>query len=477
MNTDDGLRALIGDDIEKALEDSRVEGKKIGKYSIGSPIGKGGTGEVYLAKDESLGRTVVIKVISFPTRDPEHCKMMVARFRREAQVAGRVMHPNVAMIFSFDEIDGRHLLVMERIEGRTLRDEIMTPAGKPRALAPKRAIKIVIEILRGLEAIHAIKIVHRDLKPGNVMLTDKDDQVKILDFGLGKASESSGDPALDMTLTQQGMPLGSPLYMSPEQIRSLPVDERTDIYSVGVMLFQLLNSRAPFRGKDALAIYDQHRSSAVPAIVASDAEPLPPGLDAIVRKAMAKIPGERYGSASEMRAALEAVAFESKPKAPIKSASRKRAWIPASIAVCAVAAFAVGLALTMGKAPARSGRPEAVIVTAKAEAVAPAKAVDDRDASDGISIPPPPPPSAATSVQGCALYAGGRTSDAIATLTRALKSKPNDAEGLFCLCGAYVRQPEARTEALKACKAYRSRPDRDADKARQVNLWLRRISR
>jgi|GEM_PF-3312610 len=477
MNTNDGLRALIGEDIEKALEDSRVEGKTLGKYRIGSEIGKGGMGAVYLAKDMSLDRTVVIKVVSFPHRlDAQHCSMMVARFRREAHAACRVMHPNVAMIFAFDEIDGRQLLVMERIEGRTLRDEIITEDGKPRPMAPRKAVSVVIEILKGLEAIHAAKIVHRDMKPGNVMLTAKDDQAKILDFGLGKAAESFGDPALDMTLTQQGIPLGSPLYMSPEQTRSLPVTETTDIYSVGVILFQMLTGKAPFRGRDAVEIYEQHRNAPVPPIV-SPSGPVPPALEAVVRKAMAKAPGDRYASASAMRAALEAVDFDPRPRLTVKPAPKARPPFRPLFAFAVLASLAVGFVLMTAKAPAPAERgPEAAVMAAPGGSVGPGKGIETGKADVGIAIPPPPPPAAATVEQGCALYASARTTEAIATLTRALEKSPDDAEGLYCLCGAYVRQlPETRAEAQRACKASRARPSRDANKTRQVDLWLRRI--
>lgn len=477
MNTNDGLRALIGDDIEKTLEDSRVEGKTLGKYRIGSEIGKGGMGTVYLAKDESLGRTVVIKVVSLPSREPEHRQMMVARFRREAQAACRVIHPNVAVTFAFDEVDGRHLLVMERIDGRTLRDAIM-PDGKPRAMAPKKAVRDVIEILKGLEAIHAANIIHRDIKPGNIMLTHKDDQVKILDFGLGKASESFGDPALDMTLTQQGMPIGSPLYMSPEQTRSLPVTKSTDIYSVGVIMFQMLTGQAPFRSKsgDVVELYEKHRNAPIPPIV-SPSGPVPPALDAVVRKAMAKASGDRYPSASAMRAALEAVDFDPRPRLTVKPAPKPRLRFLPLLGFAVLAALAVGFVLMMGKAPAPAERgSEAVVMTAPGGSVGSDKGIETGKADVGIQIPPPPPPAVATVAQGCALYDSTRTTEAIATLTRALEKSPDDAEGLYCLCGAYVRQlPDTRAEAQQACKASRARPVRDAAKTRKVDLWLRRI--
>ncbi len=481
MNTNEGLRGLFDEAVQEAIrrpDTDDVEGKTIGKYLIGSKLGEGGMGTAYLAKDTSVGRTVVVKVVNFRKAAADQTGLLVERFRREARAACRVgQHPNVAFVYAFDEIDGRHLLVMERIEGRTLRDELITELGRPRAMEPKKAVEVVIGILKGLEAIHEAKIVHRDLKPGNVMLTHKDDQVKILDFGLGKSSEASGDPALDMTLTQARMPVGSPMFMSPEQIRSMPVDGRTDIYSVGAMLFQMLTGKAPFRGKDAVEIFDQHRNFPVPPIVSPRGLPIPDGLKDIVRKALSKKPEDRYATAAEMRAAVEAVDFDPKPVAAVRPQGASRVWVMSIVSVLAVVALAVGITLALGETPSGPRGREATIVAAPPVVEsAPPKAVEPRKASGGIPIPPPPPP-VATVAQGCESYKAGRTSDAIATLTRALAAKPDDAEGLFCLCGSYVRQPESRADALKACQAYRARPDRDIDKTRQVDLWLRRLKR
>jgi len=471
-DTNDDWRAF-GDQIAKAVEDTGFEGKTFGKYRFEAEIGSGGMGTAYLAKDVTLGRQVVIKLVKFQSEDPHYRSMMAARFRREAQAACRVLHPNVAVTFAFDEIDGRHLLVMEYVEGRTLRDELMTEFGRPRPLPPKRAVKIAIGILDGLAAIHAAKIVHRDLKPGNVMLTRKGGQVKILDFGLGKASDAFGDPALDMTLTQQGTPVGSPMYMSPEQIRSLPIDERTDIYSMGVVLFQMLIGKVPFSGKP-MDIYDQHRDAPVPPMIVPDAK-IPAALQAVVRKAMAKAPGDRFASASEMRAALLAIDFDAKPVVPIKIGKRKRRSRMAPFAAVALMiAAAVGAAALTTRTVSRRA-PETVAKTVQEKPDVPVKGVEPAKADDGIQIPPPPPAARATVAQGCELYATGRTSDAIVALTGALASEPNDAEGLYCLCGAYVRQPDSRAEAKKACKAYLAHRGRDSTKSRQADLWLRRI--
>jgi len=478
MKTNDRL-ANIGAEVEEDLQNSKVEGRTLGKYSIGAEIGNGGMGTAYHAVDTMTGRSVVIKVVKFPSKDPDHRETMLSRFEREAKAACRVpTHPNVVTIFDYVEIKkGRPMLVMELVEGRTLRDELLSEvAARSRALAQKKAVRIAVGILNGLEAIHDAKIVHRDLKPGNIMLTAKDDQVKILDFGLGKATESFGDPALDMTLTQANVPLGSPSYMSPEQTLSLEVTACTDIYSVGVILFQMLTGKPPFCGRDVHETYEMHRKAPVPMIV-SPFGPVPPMLKAIVHKALAKEPGDRYRSAAEMRAALKAVDFGPKPaKIVVKPKKKAVGWVLPLLALAALASLAVGFLLTMDKAPAPERGPEAVIKTVQGTSEVPPKAVVAEKAPAGISIPPPPP-AAASVAQGCKLYSEGRTTDAIATLTRALTSKPDDAEGLFCLCGAYVRQPETRAEAQKTCKAYRAHSRRDADKTKQVDMWLRRIGK
>lgn len=472
MNTNEQLNAFGEEDIAKSLEDTDVRGKTFGNYRIGREIGEGGMGRVYEAHDISLNRPVVVKMVKFHSKGLDHRKMMITRFQREAQAACRVLHQNVAVTFAFLELDGQHMLVMERIEGRTLLSEITTEVGTRRALEPKRAVSIVIDVLKGLEAIHAVNILHRDLKPGNVMLTRKDDQVKILDFGLGKLTEASDNPAYDMTLTQHDVPIGSPPYMSPEQIRSLALDARSDIYSVGVILYQLLAGKQPFVGKNPMETYDLHRSAPIPLLFASAAGPALPALQAIVRKALAKEPDGRYGTAAEMRAALEAVDFDAKASVKTAPLPKPRTMLLpiAALGICAAIAGGLALASSM-KAPKRTLDP-----VAKIEVGAPAKAYVAEKRNEGIEIPSPPP-AAATVAQGCEHYERGRTTDAIATLTRALATKPNDAKGLHCLCGSYVRQPESAAEARKACTAYRRHPERDADKTRQVDFWLRRLKR
>jgi serine/threonine protein kinase len=484
MHTNDGLLGLIEDAVKgdpRLRSEEVARGMRLGKYLIASQLGAGGMGVVYLAKDTSLGRTVVIKVVKFQSEEEAYRRLTIDRFRREAMAASRVgQHPNVALVYAFDEIDGRHLLVMEYIEGRTLKQELTRSDGKSRALPPRKAAQVAIGILKGLEAIHAAKILHRDLKPGNVMLTHKDDQVKILDFGLGKASEASGEPAFDLTLTTHGVAPGSPLYMSPEQTLGGKVDGRSDVYSVGIMLFRMLVGREPFVRAMPKDLFEAHRHAPIPPIAAPNGATIPDALKAVVRKAMAKTPAERFATAAEMRAALEAVDFTVRPPpipAKLPPLPRPRGWAYGLLATLAIAAACLGAAPTFGGAYFRDPpAPSPAPVAERRESAPPPEAPEPRKADSGIAIPPPPPP-VPTVAQGCEAYKVGRTTEAIASLTAALKADPKDAEGLYCLCGAYVRQPESRDDASKACQAYAAHPERDPAKTRQVDLWLRRLKR
>ena len=461
-DTDQGLAKMMSAPPKRA-KPAKIEGATLGRYRVGNVLGRGGMGVVYAAEDVSLGREVVVKVINADRFDEDDRKVMLARFRREAMAASRVLHQNVAVIFSFEEIGGRHLLIQERVIGRTLRDELLTSDGQPLPMDPKRAIRVAIGILKGLAAIHGSGIVHRDLKPGNVMLTRDGDRVKILDFGLGKAVEASGDPALDATLTVYGSPAGSPLYMAPEQIESKPVDARTDLYALGIILFHLLTGKPPFIGRDTMAIYDQHRQAPPPPVIGPEGR-IHPALEAVVHKAMAKMPDERFGSAEAMRDALEAIDLDAKP-------GSGRVAIVSAFVFMAMAAGAL-LAFDVGG----GRRQDPVSVTVPAIKAPTAKAV--APAPDGIRIPAPPPPRpAATAAQGCSEYMAGRTSDAIATLTRALAKDPDDVRGLYCLCGSYVRDRILAPDERGTCEAYVRHPSRDAVETKQVRLWLKLPSR
>src|SRR5574338_517485 len=229
---------------------SLAPGSRIGPYEVQVLLGAGGMGEVYRARDTRLGRDVALKTLpgSF-THDPER----LARFRREAQMLAALNHPHIGAIYGFEEIDGRHVLVLELVEGETLAHRV---ARGP--LPIDEALSIGQQIAEALLAAHEKGIIHRDLKPANVALTEHD-SVKVLDFGLakpGEAAGSSGDLMNSPTLTSPtilsgvGVILGTAAYMSPEQAKGRAADKRSDVWAFGCLLFEMLTGRRPFEGED-----------------------------------------------------------------------------------------------------------------------------------------------------------------------------------------------------------------------------------
>ncbi|MFG3656533.1 Stk1 family PASTA domain-containing Ser/Thr kinase [Streptomyces sp. NPDC047706] len=267
-----------------------------GRYELGHVLGRGGMAEVYLAHDTRLGRTVAVKTLRADlARDPS----FQARFRREAQSAASLNHPAIVAVYDTGEdyIDGVSIpyIVMEYVDGSTLRELLHSG----RKLLPERAMEMTIGILQGLEYAHRNGIVHRDIKPANVMLT-RGGQVKVMDFGIARAMGDSG-----MTMTQTAAVIGTAQYLSPEQAKGEQVDARSDLYSTGCLLYELLTVRPPFVGDSPVAVAYQHvREEAQPPSV-FDPE-ITPEMDAIVLKALVKDPNYRYQSADEMRADIEA---------------------------------------------------------------------------------------------------------------------------------------------------------------------------
>ncbi|MGW7238859.1 Stk1 family PASTA domain-containing Ser/Thr kinase [Streptomyces sp. NPDC054804] len=267
-----------------------------GRYELGHVLGRGGMAEVYLAHDTRLGRTVAVKTLRADlARDPS----FQARFRREAQSAASLNHPAIVAVYDTGEdyIDGVSIpyIVMEYVDGSTLRELLHSG----RKLLPERAMEMTIGILQGLEYAHRSGIVHRDIKPANVMLT-RNGQVKVMDFGIARAMGDSG-----MTMTQTAAVIGTAQYLSPEQAKGEQVDARSDLYSTGCLLYELLTVRPPFVGDSPVAVAYQHvREEPQPPSV-FDPE-ITPEMDAIVLRALVKDPNYRYQSADEMRADIEA---------------------------------------------------------------------------------------------------------------------------------------------------------------------------
>ncbi|MFD9391444.1 Stk1 family PASTA domain-containing Ser/Thr kinase [Streptomyces sp. NPDC060000] len=267
-----------------------------GRYELGHVLGRGGMAEVYLAHDTRLGRTVAVKTLRADlARDPS----FQARFRREAQSAASLNHPAIVAVYDTGEdyIDGVSIpyIVMEYVDGSTLRELLHSG----RKLLPERTLEMTIGILQALEYSHRAGIVHRDIKPANVMLT-RNGQVKVMDFGIARAMGDSG-----MTMTQTSAVIGTAQYLSPEQAKGEQVDARSDLYSSGCLLYELLTVRPPFVGDSPVAVAYQHvREEPQPPSV-FDPE-ITPEMDAIVLKALVKDPNYRYQSADEMRLDIEA---------------------------------------------------------------------------------------------------------------------------------------------------------------------------
>ncbi|HEY3171208.1 MAG TPA: protein kinase [Thermoanaerobaculia bacterium] len=331
-------------------------GTRLGAYEIVAPLGAGGMGEVYRARDAALGRDVAIKVLpAAVSADPDRLR----RFEQEARSAGLLNHPNILSIYGFGEHEGAPYVVSELLEGSTLRDRM---AGS--ALSPRRAIDYALQVAQGLAAAHEKGIVHRDLKPENLFVTD-DGRVKILDFGLAKLTQPEGPPAGATTAptmtggTEPGVVLGTAGYMSPEQVRGLAADHRSDIFSFGAVLYEMLTGRRAFRGDSAIETMSAILKEDPPELSETNKN-LPPALERIVRHCLEKSPQLRIQSARDLAYDLEALSGVSGTTvAPrLQPARSRRALAVGLTAAAALALVALGFLAarrTAGSTAAKSG--------------------------------------------------------------------------------------------------------------------------
>jgi serine/threonine-protein kinase len=317
------------------------------RYEIGTELGSGGMATVYSGRDRVLGRPVAIKMLADRYAGDDK---FVTRFRREARAAAGLNHQNIVSVFDTGDTNGQHYIVMELVQGETLADLLKREG----PLSPDRAARIGGAVARALQAAHDRGFVHRDVKPGNVMITPSG-EVKVMDFGIARA-------ATDDTLTQTGMVLGTASYLSPEQSRGDAVDHRSDVYSLGCVLYEMLGGRPPFEADTPVSLAYKHVNEDPQPLGSSD--PAIPGeLDAVVMKALEKDPDRRFSSARELGEALmgavageptepmnETTAVMPQTTVPMRAVSgRRRSWVPLGlIAAVLLIGGVVALAVSLG---------------------------------------------------------------------------------------------------------------------------------
>ncbi|MER6995443.1 protein kinase [Streptomyces sp. NPDC000410] len=282
-----------------------------GRYQLRDLLGEGGMASVYLAYDSALDRQVAIKTLHTELGREQSFR---ERFRREAQAVAKLSHTNIVSVFDTgeDELDGSLMpyIVMEYVEGQPLGSVLQTDVQQYGAMPADKALKVTADVLAALETSHEMGLVHRDIKPGNVMMT-KRGVVKVMDFGIARAMQSGVT-----SMTQTGMVVGTPQYLSPEQALGRGVDARSDLYSVGIMLFQLLTGRLPFDADSPLAIAYAHVQEE-PVAPSSINRSVTPAMDALVARALKKNPNERFPSAAAMRDECLRVAGAGQTGAPM----------------------------------------------------------------------------------------------------------------------------------------------------------------
>jgi serine/threonine-protein kinase len=321
----------------------------LGRYEVGRLLGAGGMAEVFEGRDRLLARRVAIKVpLSQHAHDPEFAQ----RFRREARAAASLSHPGVVAVYDTGSENGTHFIVMEYVDGRTLKEVVRAEA----PLYPDRAAEICADVCAALAAAHARGLVHRDVKPANIMLMP-DGRVKLMDLGIARVAAGE-------TATQTATMLGTAQYLSPEQAQGQAVDYRSDLYSLGCCLYEMLTGTVPFRGATPVAIAYRH--------VRDDPTPprqlnpdVPPSLEAVCLKAMAKRPEDRYQTAAEFRADLERARAGQRVTAGAATAAMATAVLPPLAGDPGDAGYpgdptsALGGPVTAGRAARHAGAPPA----------------------------------------------------------------------------------------------------------------------
>ena len=329
-----------------------LAGRTLGDFHVLRPLGAGGMGRVYLARQLTLDRPVALKLLR-----PDFAADPVARkrFEAEALAVAKLGHPNVVQVYALGEADGRRYMALEYVDGRNLR-EYLARKGPPDLPV---ALSILRQVAAALGAAHEAGLVHRDVKPENVLVTRKV-AVKVADFGLSRAFAADAPH-----LTQSGIVVGTPLYLSPEQAQGKAVDHRSDLYSLGVTAYHLLAGEPPFRGKTAVDVALKHITDP-PRPLAEVRPDLPPDLCGLVHKLLAKDPADRYQAAREVlrdlarvRDGLGLTLTQPQPAAPSLGPRRSRRWLFAGLGCLVAAAAGAGLAVALRPAPTPPIPPDA----------------------------------------------------------------------------------------------------------------------
>lgn len=366
---------------------SSREGQVFGNYQAITCLGTGGMGAVYLAEHTLIGKRVALKIIH---QELSANQEVISRFFNEARAVNQIGNEHIVEIHDVGATQaGEHYFVMEYIHGRTL-SELLAQRG---ALPVPQVLRIAVQIASALESAHAATIIHRDLKPDNVMLTSRagqDDFVKVLDFGLAKTLAASGQ----QNLTAQGMVLGTPHYMAPESCTGHTVDHRADIYSFGVLLFQMLTGRVPFDDPYTGTVLVRHVNEPPPAPRGLNAE-IPPSVEQIVLRCMAKAPEARFATMGELRLALldpEAYLAGSPPVVPSSSPAVGAVSLPAPPAPAEAHNRTMLIAPPDGHDAAPSGRRWGLIIGLSGAAALAGAALVFALTDTAPEEPPPPPP-------------------------------------------------------------------------------------
>jgi serine/threonine-protein kinase len=432
-----------------------------GRYAITERLGEGGAGLVYRAKDAKLGRLVAIKVLQEHTASVPEWRR---RFEREAKVLSALAHPNIVTVTDSGIDNDLPYLVMELLQGKTLGD-LITEGPLPAA----RALDIAHQLLRGLAFAHAKGIVHRDLKPDNVFLQalpDQADHVKLLDFGMAKFLEAAGSRSIVDNLTQEGTVFGTPSYMSPEQGRAEPVDERADVYAAGVILFELLTGRTPFAGDKFQEIARAHLLDPIPSLAAARPDlSIAAFLQPVVDRALAKKSVERYPDAASMLAALEAIDAVSRvvaangglaaaPTKPFSKLQRMRVVITHSwrvvVAMTTLAAAMTSVFTYLGRDGARrnGGVPPAAAQPARANVASRSKPAPARDPwQQGV-------PAALESIRGRLDHGERMSESSLRPVYLFAHQHPDDPRPWLLVGGAYAQLDWLSDSVERYLRAY-----------------------